>query len=33
MHSPDAAPGTVVAKALEPLAAGTGTIRALVMAR
>ncbi len=29
----DAAAGTIVAKALEPLAAGTGTIRVLVMAR
>ena len=33
MRSPDAAPGTIVAKALEPLPAGTGLIRALVMAR
>ncbi|HJQ65070.1 MAG TPA: hypothetical protein VJ816_01775, partial [Gemmatimonadales bacterium] len=33
MRSPDAAPGTVVAKALEPLEAGTGVIRVLVMSR
>ena len=33
MKSTDAAPGTVVAKALEPLPAGTALIRALVMPR
>jgi hypothetical protein len=34
MKAPEgAAPGTIVAKALEPLAAGTGPIRVLVMAR
>ena len=33
MRSPDAAPGTVVAKALEPLDAGTGVIRVLVVQR
>jgi hypothetical protein len=34
MKAPEgAAPGTIVAKALEPLAAGTGLIRVLVMAR
>jgi hypothetical protein len=33
MKSPDAAPGTIVAKALESLPAGTALIRALVMPR
>jgi len=32
-RSPDAAPGTVVAKALEPLGSGTGVIRVLVTIR
>jgi len=33
MRSDDAVPGTVIGKALEPLDAGTGTIRVLVMLR
>jgi hypothetical protein len=33
MRAADAAPGTILGKALEPLEAGTGTIKVLVMPR
>ena len=33
MRADDPVPGTIVAKALEPLEAGTGLIRVLVMLR